>query len=65
MTRRAFAALFDEEGFFDVRRTSSEGIRVLHLHGGLHLLKLPDGSTRQRSADSAELLERLRREHSR
>ncbi|WP_060479689.1 DUF4917 family protein [Pseudomonas monteilii] len=54
---QGFAALFDEEGFFDVRRTSSEGIRVLHLHGGLHLLKLPDGSTRQRSADSAELLE--------
>jgi len=30
---------------------------VLHLHGGLHLLKLPDGATRQRSAESAELLD--------
>jgi len=54
---QGFAALFDEQGFFDVRRTRSEGTRVLHLHGGLHLLKLPDGSTRQRSAESAELLD--------
>lgn len=52
-----FAELFDEQGFFDVRCTHSEGPRLLYLHGGLHLLKLPDGSTRQRSADSAELLE--------
>ncbi|MGE8322831.1 MAG: DUF4917 family protein, partial [Pseudomonas sp.] len=54
---QGFAKLFDEQGFFDVRRTSSQGTRVLHLHGGLHLLKLPDGTTRQRSADSAELLD--------
>jgi len=54
---QGFAALFDEEGFFDVRRTQSAGTRVLHLHGGLHLLKLPDGATRQRSAESAELLD--------
>jgi len=54
---QGFAALFDEEGFFDVRRTRSAGTRVLHLHGGLHLLKLPDGATRQRSAESAELLD--------
>ncbi len=52
-----FAKLFDEQGFFDVRRTRSDGTRVLHLHGGLHLLKLPDGTTRQRSADHAELLD--------
>jgi len=52
-----FATLFDEQGFFDVRRTSTEGTRVVHLHGGLHLLKLPDGTTRQRSADCAELLD--------
>lgn len=52
-----FANLFDEQGFFDVRRTQGKGIRVLHLHGGMHLLKLPDGSTRQRSAQDAELLE--------
>ncbi|HGY9624632.1 DUF4917 family protein [Pseudomonas juntendi] len=52
-----FAALFDEQGFFDVRRTSGEGTRVVHLHGGLHLLKLPDGTTRQRSAECTELLD--------
>jgi hypothetical protein len=54
---QGFAELFDEQGFFDVRRTRSEGTRVMHLHGGLHLLKLPDGTTRQRSAESAELLD--------
>lgn len=54
---QGFAKLFDEQGFFDVRRTRSEGTRVMHLHGGLHLLKLPDGTTRQRSAESAELLD--------
>ncbi|WDY59011.1 DUF4917 family protein [Pseudomonas sp. PSKL.D1] len=54
---QGFAVLFDEEGFFDVRRTRTKGTRILHLHGGLHLLKLPDGSTRQRSAESAELLD--------
>lgn len=54
---QGFAELFDEEGFFDVRRTHAEGTRVMHLHGGLHLLKLPDGSTRQRSAENAELLD--------
>ncbi|MCO7566316.1 DUF4917 family protein [Pseudomonas sp. S 311-6] len=52
-----FATLFDEQGFFDVRRTVTEGTRVVHLHGGLHLLKLPDGSTRQRSAEGGELLD--------
>ncbi|MDH0303514.1 MULTISPECIES: DUF4917 family protein [unclassified Pseudomonas] len=54
---QGFASLFDEQGFFDVRRAPGEGIRALHLHGGMHLLKLPDGSTRQRSAEQAELLE--------
>lgn len=54
---QGFATLFDEQGFFDVRRTRSEGTRVMHLHGGLHLLKLPDGTTRQRSAECAELLD--------
>lgn len=52
-----FARLFDDEGFFDVRRAHTDGTRVLHLHGGLHLLKLPDGSTRQRSAEGPELLD--------
>ncbi|MDR2307625.1 MAG: DUF4917 family protein [Paucimonas sp.] len=52
-----FAELFDAEGFFDVRRVSDKGVRVIHLHGGMHLLKLPDGSTRRRGAEQAELLE--------
>ncbi|WP_409288206.1 DUF4917 family protein [Pseudomonas sp. KCJK8927] len=54
---QGFATLFDEQGFFDLRRTRCEGTRVMHLHGGMHLLKLPDGSTRQRSAECAELLD--------
>ena len=54
---QGFANLFDEQGFFDVRRSQADGIRILHLHGGMHLLKLPDGSTRRRSAEQAELLE--------
>lgn len=54
---QGFAPLFDDEGFFDVRRPRGEGTRVLHLHGGMHLLKLPDGSTRQRSAKGSELLD--------
>lgn len=54
---QGFAELFDEQGFFDVRRTQGQGTRVLHLHGGLHLLKLPDASTRQRSAVGGELLD--------
>lgn len=52
-----FAQLFDEHGSFDVRRTHAEGTRVLHLHGGLHLLRQADGTTRRRSAEGRELLD--------
>ncbi|MBA1193926.1 MAG: hypothetical protein K0S77_2005 [Pseudomonas sp.] len=52
-----FASHFDEQGFFDVRQRTGTGTQVLHLHGGLHLLKLPDGSTRQRAARGSELLD--------
>lgn len=52
-----FAALFDEQGFFDVRRTQADGTRVLHLHGGLHLLRQADGTTRLRAAEGRELLD--------
>ncbi|MHC6224270.1 DUF4917 family protein [Pseudomonas sp. X10] len=52
-----FANLFDDQGFFDVRRTLVEGTRLLYLHGGLHLLKQADGTTRQRSAEGSELLD--------
>lgn len=54
---QGFAELFDEEGFFDIRRTRAEGTRMLHLHGGLHLLKLADGTTRSRRAEGSELLD--------
>ncbi|MBH3429004.1 DUF4917 family protein [Pseudomonas alkylphenolica] len=52
-----FQALFDEEGTFDIRRTHSAGTRLLYVHGGLHLLKQQDGSTRQRSASGSQLLD--------
>ncbi|MBA1203453.1 DUF4917 family protein [Pseudomonas capeferrum] len=54
---QGFADLFDEQGFFDIRRTRAEGTRILHLHGGLHLLKLADGTTRSRRAEGSELLD--------
>ncbi|WJM96553.1 DUF4917 family protein [Pseudomonas defluvii] len=52
-----FQVLFDEEGVFDVRRSRGEGHRLLYLHGGLHLLKQQDSSTRQRSARESALLD--------
>ncbi|MDD1015394.1 DUF4917 family protein [Pseudomonas rubra] len=52
-----FQQLFDEDGGFDIRRTRSPGTRLLYLHGGLHLLKQQDGSTRQRSATDGQLLD--------
>ncbi|HWD30545.1 MAG TPA: DUF4917 family protein [Pseudomonas sp.] len=52
-----FQALFDEEGGFDIRHTRNPGTRLLYLHGGLHLLKQQDGSTRQRSASDSQLLD--------
>ena len=53
----AFQSLFDEEGCFDIRHTRNPGTRLLYLHGGLHLLKQQDGSTRQRSASGSQLLD--------
>ncbi|WP_028696715.1 DUF4917 family protein [Pseudomonas cremoricolorata] len=52
-----FAELFDEQGSFDVRRTAGAGTRVLHVHGGLHLLRQADGTTRRRGAVGSELLD--------
>ena len=52
-----FQPLFDEEGHFDIRQTRRPGTRLLYLHGGLHLLKQPDGTTRQRSASDGQLLD--------
>lgn len=52
-----FQVLFDEDGDFDIRHTRNPGTRLLYLHGGLHLLKQQDGSTRQRSANGSQLLD--------
>lgn len=52
-----FQVLFDEDGDFDIRHTRNPGTRLLYLHGGLHLLKQQDGSTRQRSASGSQLLD--------
>lgn len=52
-----FASSFDDQGFFDLRRPAMPGTRVFYLHGGLHLLKHADGSTRQRNAEGSELLD--------
>lgn len=54
---QGFARLFDDQGFFDVRATREPGTRLHYLHGGLHLLKQADGTTRQRSAEGSELLD--------
>ncbi|WP_136474799.1 DUF4917 family protein [Pseudomonas sp. DG56-2] len=56
-TPDAFQQLFNEEGVFDIRHTRRPGTRLLYLHGGLHLLKQQDGSTRQRSASDSQLLD--------
>lgn len=52
-----FEDLMDDDQSFDPRRFHNEGTRVLHLHGGLHLIRNRDGSTRRRSASGAELLD--------
>lgn len=55
--QQGFAQLFDDEGFFDIRAARGPGTRLHYLHGGLHLLKQADGTTRQRSAEGSELLD--------
>ncbi|MFQ6574419.1 DUF4917 family protein [Pseudomonas sp. UM16] len=52
-----FQSLFNDDGDFDVRHTRGTGTRLLYLHGGLHLLKQQDGSSRQRSASGSQLLD--------
>ncbi|EIK98151.1 hypothetical protein PMM47T1_02759 [Pseudomonas sp. M47T1] len=52
-----FDDLFDVDQGFDVRRTRSEATRVLHLHGGLHLIRQVDGTTRKRNALGSALLD--------
>lgn len=52
-----FDDLFDVDLGFDVRRTHTMGTRVLHLHGGLHLIRQADGTTRKRNAVGSALLD--------
>jgi len=52
-----FDDLFDVDQGFDVRRTRSTATRVLHLHGGLHLIRQADGTTRKRNAVGSALLD--------
>lgn len=52
-----FADLFHTDEGFDSSRLPVAAHRVLYLHGGLHLLKNADGSTRQRLATGSALLD--------
>ncbi len=52
-----FDDLFDVDSGFDVRRTRNEATRVLHLHGGVHLIRQVDGTTRKRNAMGSALLD--------
>jgi len=52
-----FQSLFNDDGDFDIRHTRGPGTRLLYLHGGLHLLKQQDRSSRQRSASGSQLLD--------
>ena len=52
-----FDDLFDVDLGFDVRRTRTQATRILHLHGGLHLIRQADGTTRKRNATGSALLD--------
>lgn len=52
-----FKDLFWADSGFDVSNTVTQGTRILYLHGGLHLIKNLDGSTRKRSAAGSTLLD--------
>ncbi|NBA94751.1 DUF4917 family protein [Pseudomonas sp. R5(2019)] len=52
-----FADLLHTDEGFNSATIPAEGARVHYLHGGLHLLKNQDASTRQRSASASNLLD--------
>lgn len=53
----AFDDLFrTDDSTFDLGDTDSRGTRVLYLHGGLHLVKHLDGSTRKLTSSESTLL---------
>lgn len=47
----------DSDGEFDPQASQSATTRLLYLHGGLHLIKHADGSTRRRPAVDSALLD--------
>ena len=49
--------LMDVDSGFSPHHTAAQGSRVLYLHGGLHLIKNTDGSTRRRVAVDSALLD--------
>lgn len=56
-TPEGFEDLFRADSAFDISNTAAQGSRILYLHGGLHLIKNLDGSTRKRSAAGSSLLD--------
>ncbi|UZE27833.1 DUF4917 family protein [Pseudomonas asplenii] len=54
---QAFQDLFgNDEATFDLGHTETQGTRILYLHGGLHLVKNLDGSTRKLLSSESTLL---------
>ncbi|WP_419736749.1 DUF4917 family protein [Pseudomonas sp. COR18] len=52
-----FKDLFqNDESTFDLGNTDTQGTRILYLHGGLHLVKNIDGSTRKLLSSESTLL---------
>lgn len=52
-----FKDLFwSEDSTFDLGNTETKGTRILYLHGGLHLVKNLDGSTRKLTSSESTLL---------
>ncbi|MDH0748518.1 DUF4917 family protein [Pseudomonas sp. GD03842] len=51
-----FDDLFDDDATFNLHRTDSHATRVLYLHGGMHLVKHFDGTTRKLLSSESTLL---------
>ncbi|MFK3797713.1 DUF4917 family protein [Pseudomonas sp. NPDC088444] len=51
-----FDDLFDEDATFNLHRTASHATRILYLHGGMHLVKNFDGTTRKLQSSESTLL---------
>jgi hypothetical protein len=51
-----FDDLFDDDAVFNLHRTDSHATRILYLHGGMHLVKNFDGTTRKLLSSESTLL---------